>query len=78
MSVFEELRTLAADILEVEPSELTADSSPETIESWDSVQHLNLVLAIEEQYDIQLDPEDIGGSANLGGLAELVEKTKAS
>lgn len=77
MSVFEELRTLAADILEVEPAELNEESSPETVESWDSVQHLNLILAIEEQYDIQLDPEEIGGISNLGGLAELVEKAKA-
>ena len=78
MSVFDELRTLAADILEVEPAELNESSSPETVDSWDSVQHLNLILAIEEQYDIQLDPEEIGGISNLGGLAELVDKAKAA
>lgn len=78
MSVFEELQALAADILEVEPSELDEASSPETIESWDSVQHLNLILAIEEQYDMQLDPEAIGGVATLGELAEIVEKSQAA
>lgn len=78
MSVFEDLRTLAADILEVESAELTRESSPETVDSWDSVQHLNLILAIEEQYDLQLDPEQIGGGATLGGLADIVEKAQAS
>jgi len=77
VSVFEDLRTLAADILEVEPSELSEGSSPETVESWDSVQHLNLILAIEEQYDLQLDPEQISSAATLGGLAEIVAKAQA-
>jgi len=78
VSVFEELQALAADILEVEPSELDEDSSPETVESWDSVQHLNLILAIEEQYGIQLDPEEIGGGATLGELADIVENSQAA
>ncbi len=78
MNIFDELRTLAADIFEVEPDELTEDSSPETVGSWDSVQHLSLILAIEEQYGIQLDPEEIGGAATLGELATIVEKAQVS
>ncbi len=78
MNIFDELRTLAADIFEVEPDELTEDSSPETVGSWDSVQHLSLILAIEEQYGIQLDPEEIGGAATLGELATIVEEAQVS
>ena len=78
MNIFDELRTLAADIFEVEPDELAEDSSPETVGSWDSVQHLSLILAIEEQYGIQLDPEEIGGAATLGELATIVEEAQVS
>jgi acyl carrier protein len=76
VNIFDELRNLAADILEVEPDELDEDSSPETVGSWDSVQHLNLILAIEEQYGVQLDPEQIGGAATLGELASIVEEAQ--
>ena len=76
MTVIEELRRLAADILEIDLEDLPPESSSETIESWDSVQHLNLVLAIEEQYGIQLDPEQIGGGVTLEDLAELVESAQ--
>ena len=76
MSVFEELRAIAADILEVDPSEIDEDSSPETIDSWDSVQHLNLVLAIEEQYGITLDPEEISNVETLGDLAGIIEDSQ--
>lgn len=77
MSVFNDLRDLAADILEVSPESLSAESSPETVDSWDSVQHLNLILAIEEQFEIQLDPEAIGGASNLGELAALVDEVRS-
>lgn len=76
MTVIEELRRLAADILEVDLEELPPEASPETIDSWDSVQHLNLVLAIEEQYGIELDPEQIGGGVTLEDLAEIVESAQ--
>ena len=50
-------------------------SSPETIENWDSMQHLNLVLAIEEKFGLQLEPEDIEQMKSIGAVAAMVEKS---
>ena len=42
------------------PIELvTPESTPDTIEGWDSIAHLNLVLALEQEFGIQLLPEEI-------------------
>ena len=42
------------------PTEAIADdASPDTLEEWDSVTHLNLVLALEEEFDISLTDEQI-------------------
>lgn len=73
-SIFEQVRGIASDILGVPADRLTTDSSPETIESWDSMQHLNLVLAIEEKFAVQLAPEEIEQMKNIGLVAALVEK----
>ena len=56
-------------------AEVTADSSPETVESWDSVQHLNLILAIEEEYGFQFSPEEMDGAKTVGAIAGLVAAT---
>jgi acyl carrier protein len=77
-STFEQVRSVASDIFGVPADEVTADSSPETIDNWDSMQHLNLVLAIEEKFGVQLDPEDIEQMKNIGAVTELVEKLQSA
>jgi acyl carrier protein len=42
------------------------------------MQHLNLVLAIEEKFGVQLDPEDIEQMKNIGTVAVLVEKLESA
>jgi acyl carrier protein len=60
---------IASDIFE---ANVTADSSPETVENWDSVQNLNLVLALEEEYGVQFAPEDLDQVKTLGSFARIV------
>jgi acyl carrier protein len=67
--VLSRVRQIASDVLS---TEVTADSSPETVESWDSVQHLNLILAIEEEYGFQFSPEEMDGAKTVGAIAGLV------
>jgi acyl carrier protein len=55
----ERVRNIAADVLNTPPQQITSQSSPETIAGWDSVQHLNLILALEEEFGIQFEPEEI-------------------
>jgi acyl carrier protein len=57
--LFEKVRSITADILEVSPDRITPQSSSENIETWDSVHHLNLILAFEQELGLQLEPEEI-------------------
>lgn len=73
-STFAQVQQIASDIFGVPASKITADSSPETIETWDSIQHLNLVLAIEEKFAVQLSPEEIEQMESVGAVSTLVQK----
>lgn len=64
---------IAADVFAVPASSLSAESSPESVAAWDSVQHLNLVMALEEKFGLQFDPEDYDGMKSLGHIAGLVD-----
>jgi acyl carrier protein len=77
-SALQQVRSIASDIFGVPAGKITTESSPETIENWDSMQHLNLVLAIEEKFGVQLDPEDIEQMKNIGAVAAVVEKLQAA
>jgi acyl carrier protein len=73
MSIFEQVRTAAADVLQVAPEKITESTTPEHIESWDSVQHLNLILALESQFGLEFEPEEIEQMKSIGKIASLVE-----
>ncbi len=77
-SKLEQVRHIASDIFGVPVDQVTAESSPETIENWDSMQHLNLVLAIEEKFGVRFEPEDIEAMKNVGAVAALVEKLQSA
>ena len=77
-STFEQVRSVASDIFGVPAEKITAESSPETIENWDSMQHLNLVLALEEKFGVQLEPEDIEQMKNIDAVAKVVEKLQSA
>ncbi len=57
--LFERVRGIAADVLQVSGNEITAQSSTENVETWDSLHHLNLVLAFEQEFGVQFEPEEI-------------------
>ncbi len=53
----ENLKKVFLDILEIDS--ISEEDSVETIPSWDSVRHLSLILALEEQFGVTFDAEKI-------------------
>ena len=48
-----------AQVFDVPNESINNDSSPDTIENWDSVNHMNLVLALEQAFGISFEPDEI-------------------
>ncbi|MFO1325294.1 MAG: acyl carrier protein [Burkholderiales bacterium] len=72
------LRQVMSAILQVDPGVLGEDSSMDTIKTWDSLRHMQLVLALEDEFGVTIPDEDV---ANITSytlvrlvLAELLEK----
>lgn len=72
-TTFEQVRGIASDLFAIPPDRITAESSAETIESWDSIQHLNFALALEEKFGFQLSPEEMEQMRTIGEIVKLVE-----
>lgn len=52
------LKQVVADVLDVDPAMIGPDFSMDTVEQWDSLRHMTLVLAIEEVFDISVPDEE--------------------
>ena len=46
-------------VFEITIEQINENSSPDTIESWDSLKHMNLVIALEEEFDCQFSDIEI-------------------
>ncbi len=40
-------------------NEINSQSSPDTIENWESINHIKLITALEEEFDVEFTDEEI-------------------
>lgn len=73
----ERVRQLVADIFNLPQSRIEPSSSPDTIEGWDSLQHLNLTLALEHEFGVQFTPEEINQLLSVELIADLLDEKLA-
>lgn len=55
----QKLKEVLARIFNVSVSTITEDASPDTIENWDSLRHMSLVLALEEEFGVELTDDQV-------------------
>ena len=70
-NVKEKIYQIMSNVFEIPESEISDDSSFDSIESWDSIRHLNLILALEEEFSITIPDEEVGNLINY----KLIELT---
>ena len=74
MTNIEKLNNVFIEVFNVEPSALGASFDNKSVEGWDSVRQLSLTAAIEDAFDIMLDPEDIIGCNSYEGAKQILTK----
>ena len=55
----QKLKQVLSRIFNVSLDMISESASPDTIESWDSIRHMNLVLALEEEFDIEFTDDQV-------------------
>ena len=63
-SMEERIKSVMSSVFNVPKGVIQSDASPDTIDSWDSLKHMNLIIGLEEEFDIEFDDEDIGNLLN--------------
>ena len=68
------LRDVVADVLEISPEEVRPDLSSASVETWDSFRHLQLILAIESEFGVQIDPQQIPDLTTVASIEAVLEQ----
>ena len=70
--VADRIRGVVADVFGVPTASLTDASGPDTVEGWDSLGHVNLVLALESEFAVSISPEDSIAMVSIGRIQQLL------
>jgi acyl carrier protein len=70
--ILDQVAALVAQTLDMNREEVGPDSSMSNILSWDSVGHMNICLAMEEQFGKVFDPDSVATATSVRSLAALV------
>lgn len=68
------IKNVMSAVFGVPVGDITDEASPDTIESWDSLNHMNLVLALEEQFGVQFTDEEIVELMNYPLIKSILSK----
>ena len=52
--VFERLNKVFQEVFDDETIEVNDDTTSEDIDDWDSFEHINLIVAVEEEFSIKI------------------------
>ena len=69
----EQVLAIAAQVFQHPVGSLSPRSSQETVKGWDSLSYLEMVMALERQFNFNLSPRDVMNINHLGDAIRVVE-----
>ena len=73
---FEKLKKVIADVLNVDPEEITMESTFVDDLGADSLDIFQIIMGIEEEYDIELENESVEQIQTVGDAVEAIRAIK--
>jgi acyl carrier protein len=70
----EKIKEIMAETFNVEKSLLSQNTSQKNLSSWDSLRHLNLIVALEDAFDVSFEPEQIAIMTTFTAILEELTK----
>lgn len=74
MTSLEELQPIFRQVFEDEDITIKRETTADDIDAWDSLSHINLVIAIEMKFGIRFALGELQTLKNVGNLADLIDK----
>ena len=73
MDVQEKVIQVLVNILQVSPEKISTKTTSDDVEKWDSLNHINMIQALEQEFGIRYDQEQM---VSMLSVEEIIEATK--
>ena len=71
------LQPIFQDVFDRNDLIVTRDSSAESVEGWDSLAHITLINAIEQEFEVDFALGELESLKNVGEMVDLIERKRA-
>lgn len=68
------IKIIMSTIFEIDINKINDNSSFDLIENWDSMNHMNLIVALEEEFNIQFSDDDIENLLNFKLIKFIIKE----
>ena len=62
----------------LDEQDINIDSTQDSLENWNSLRHLNLVSELEDEFDVEFEPEEIAEMKSVKAILELINTKKSN
>ncbi|HPS42397.1 MAG TPA: acyl carrier protein [Anaerolineaceae bacterium] len=78
MDITERLTKVFRNVFQDDSIVLTPQLTADDVEGWDSLSHVNLIIAVEIEFGIEFSQAEIRGFENVGALMAAIQKKLAT
>ena len=70
--IYERLNKVFRDVFDDESIVVTETTTANDIEDWDSLEHINLVVAVENEFGMKFNMNEVTTMKNVGDMVEII------
>lgn len=72
-TITRQLNAIFQDVFDDPLLQINVTMTAADVEGWDSLTHINLIVAVEKEFQIRLSTAEVKGLHNVGDLMELIQ-----
>ena len=76
-TIYETLTGLFQDVFEDDTLVLRPDLTADEVDGWDSLSHIQMLLAVEQAFNVRFSAAQVASLSRLGDLVELIQSKLA-
>ncbi|MBE6843887.1 MAG: acyl carrier protein [Oscillospiraceae bacterium] len=73
-AIMAKLTDVFKDVFDLDDVVLTYDTTADDIEDWDSLEHINLISAVESTFKMKFKMKEVSTMKNLGEMVSIIEE----
>lgn len=71
--IYKKLEEIFMDVFDLDEVDLFEDTTADDIDEWDSLEHINLIEAVEEEFGMKFKMGEVSTMKNVGEMVKIIK-----